>query len=444
MDIKKRLALALSLLILLSQVLACSPPLPSEEDQPLPSKSQAVKPSEGEALYAKTLASPGQPLKNLSNVDLSDAFRQSLWTFASRTSASALKTDSAGNSLYSPVSLYYALAMLEAGAAGDTKAQLIDFLEAGKMDPGPELRTLYALMANAREGSVEQIANALWVKEELLSDPEQALNPAWLDQMANHFYASAFAVDFSDPKTAQTMSRWVEDQTQGKIKPEIDTKDPLLLLVLMNTLYFKAEWAERFDPDKLSEPFYPEGGQTAEAAYLTRFMKQRTATRTDRFSALSIQLKNGSVDFILPAQGLTPESLLADPDFLSDFRQRDQDTLFDVDFKLPVFQYRDKIDVLDKMADLGLAAAVTDKPDFSAMYTGEIWVSGISQETFIALNENGIEAAAYTEVHMCGAMPPQERELIEIHLNRPFIYVISDQAGAPLFVGIIRNPAVTN
>ena len=35
---------------------------------------------------------------------------------------------------------------------------------------------------------------------------------------------------------------------------------------------------------------------------------------------------------------------------------------------------------------------------------------------------------------------PFERDQVYLTLNRPFLYVIQDEAGNPLFVGIIRNP----
>jgi serpin B len=68
-------------------------------------------------------------------------------------------------------------------------------------------------------------------------------------------------------------------------------------------------------------------------------------------------------------------------------------------------------------------------------------VSSISQETFIALDEKGVEAAGYTQIMMkdTSAMP-QEYEDLVLHLDRPFIFVITDDAGTPLFVGIVRNP----
>ena len=435
MDSKKSLALALSLLLLLTGVFACVPADPVE--MPNPSKTEGGVAKE----EVITLALPGTVKGDLTGYfDLSDDLRESLWAFASKTSGPALDGQDGKNSLYSPVSLYYALAMLEAGAAGETKAGLRSFLEAGEGEIGPELQVLYALMTEGREGSLEELANGLWIRKDLLAGKEEALRQDWLDLMSNYFYASAFAVDFQDAGTARQMSEWVAEATHGKIKPAIQLDDPLLYLVLMNTLYFQAEWAERFDPVPDLEAFYPKGLESVEASYLSRYFRQYPALRTDRYTAVQVSLKNGSIRFVLPASGLDPETLLKDPAFLVKLRAEEGESIYDIDFKVPMFEYPCKLNLLDSLADLGLTALVEEGADFSAMFEGEIWVSGISQESFIALDEKGIEAAAYTDVHMAGAAAPQETEEIEIHLNRPFLYVISDQVGAPLFVGVVHNP----
>ena len=436
MNIKKGVALAMSLLILLTTVLACGPADPVDNGE----RSKPEK-TEGEKAQALALVLPGAlPLDLPNNTDLSDAMRRALWAFAGKTAGPALTGQGQENSLYSPVSLYYALAILEAGAAGETKAGLKSFMESEGLDLGQELSILYALMTRERDGSVEDLANGIWIREDLLEGQERPVKQDWLDYLSRHLYASAFAVDFSRAATAEQMSDWVAEATHGKIKPDIQLDDPLLYMVLMNTLYFQAEWSERFDPTPLEEDFYPEEGAPVEASYLTKIYQQYSAQKTDQYAALAVALKNGSISFVLPAPGISPQSLLEDPDLLVKLWEREGESLYDVDLQVPVFKYQNKLNLLDSMADLGLTGLVEAGADFSAMFDGEIWVSGISQEAFIALDEKGIEAAAYTEVHMAGSMPPQPTEELQVHLNRPFLYVIWDNAGAPLFVGIIQNP----
>lgn len=310
------------------------------------------------------------------------------------------------------------------------------------MDIGEELRNLYALMTVDGKGAAEQIANAFWARQDLVGEKGAGVKEAWLDQMADNFYASAFAVDFADPKTADRMSRWVEEQTRGKIKPKIDLSDPYLLLVLMNTVYFKADWVEPFSEDAIEDDVFYGLDRTFEAVpYLRGRFDSYPVLKTDRFTAGQLPLMNGQMRFILPAEGLTPEDLIQDPGFLTDLRETGWGRA-ELIIQLPKFSYRTRMDILKDMEGLGLTRMVQEAPDFSAMLDREAEVSAISQETYIALDEKGVEAAGYTEIMMKEtSMPfPEEIETLILILDRPFLYLITDEAGTPLFVGIVRNP----
>ena len=420
---KKTIAICLSLVLLAIPLLGCQP--------------------EGSPARADALVTPGEVKPGVDYGDVSDDFRQSLWAFAGKTSGAALAAGKEENSLYSPISLYYGLAMLEAGAAGKTKTGLRGFLEtADNLDIGEELRNLYALMTVEDEGVAEQIANAFWAREDLVGEKGSGVKEAWLEQMADKFYASAFAVDFGDPKTAEEMSRWVEEQTRGKIKPDIDISDPLLLMVLMNTVYFKADWVEPFLEESVKEAdFYGIDKTFEKVSYLRGSFDRNAVLSTERFAAGQLPLVNGAMNFILPAEGLTPEDLLQDPDFLKDLQETGWGRAR-LNIELPKFSYRTRTDILEAMQGLGLPDIVQGSPDFSALLDREAEVSSISQETYIALDEKGVEAAGYTEIMIAEtSMPfPEEIETLDLVLNRPFLYQITDDAGTPLFVGIVRNP----
>lgn len=384
---------------------------------------------------ADTLAKPAAVKPSTNDSDFSSSFRWAIWEFAFKTSGAALSSEGDKNALYSPVSLYYALAMVEAGAGGQTKADLRAFLElTEEMESGAELQRLYSLMF--REGtSDELIANAIWLRPEL----GDIVGQDWLNQMANHFYASVFKVDFNDKVTAEKMSKWVEEQTRGKIKPEIDLSEADM--ILMNTLYFKAEWEERFaETNSRKGVFFAPSSKLDDVTFMNATYFGQDYLAADKFRASAIKLKNGKIDFILPNEGVLPETLLANPDFLKSVYESERQPA-EVTFSIPKFSYRAKIDVLDKMDALGLRDMVQVAPDLSVMLPKQsAEVSAITQEAFIDLNEEGVEAAAYTEVQIkCTSMPPQD-EVVELVFNRPFIYVISDDAGVPLFVGIVNNP----
>jgi serpin B len=55
------------------------------------------------------------------------------------------------------------------------------------------------------------------------------------------------------------------------------------------------------------------------------------------------------------------------------------------------------------------------------------------------MDENGVEAAAYTVLGMIGSAAPPAKE-IQMNLNRPFLFTITSQEGAVLFMGVCGNP----
>ncbi len=419
-NMKRKLSVLLALLVALSSLLGCGTTIPKND--------------------VNALITPGEIEKNIAYDDVSDLFRASLWSFADRTSKAALSEDNEKNALYSPMSLYYALAMLEAGSDGSTKSELSAFMALPpSIDAGSELRKLYALMAKDQEGVSEQIANALWMRHDLVGEKGQQVKQAWLDQLSHDFYASAFVVDFQDPKTGPLMSQWVEEQTKGKIKPDIDLSDPLLLLVLMNTLYYKAQWDMPFNESNTKQDiFYAEGQRIADVFYMQGSFASEVMTN-DRFTAAKLRLLEGSIRFVLPAEGVDPLDLLEDKQILSELHQGAWDRVL-LDIRLPKFEYKTKTDMLKAMDAIGLTDIVTNSPDFSKMLELDAVVSAISQETFIALDEKGVEAAAYTEVMMGETAALEPPEPMALNLDRPFLYVIEDGAGTPLFVGIVRNP----
>ena len=92
---------------------------------------------------------------------------------------------------------------------------------------------------------------------------------------------------------------------------------------------------------------------------------------------------------------------------------------------------------------LGVVAAFGDQADFSNLSDTPAYVSSVSQESRIGLDENGVEASAYTKVDIMemSALPdPSVIEELEFNLDRPFLYEIRTRQGIPLFAGLCAQP----
>ena len=123
---RKIVAIALVLLVLAGALMGCGVRAPDGDPKPEPTPETSL-PGEDQDAPVRPLAAPGSVGDEVFYYDVSEDFRQSLWSFTSRTSGAALAGLPHANSLYSPVSLYYALAMLEAGPTQASRSWYVDW-----------------------------------------------------------------------------------------------------------------------------------------------------------------------------------------------------------------------------------------------------------------------------------------------------------------------------
>ncbi|MGH3367433.1 MAG: serpin family protein, partial [Nocardioidaceae bacterium] len=149
-----------------------------------------------------------------------------------------------GNLVCSPYSVAVALAMTRNGARGRTAEEMDAVLQ------GPSAERLDAAM-NALAQRLEDRAGTLDVACSLWGQRDLRWEEPFLDALARHYGAGMRLVDYrSDPDgAARQISTWTTDATHGKI-PELipaGVLDEMTRLVLVNAVYFKGTWAERFD-----------------------------------------------------------------------------------------------------------------------------------------------------------------------------------------------------
>ncbi len=107
-------------------------------------------------------------------------------------------------------------------------------------------------------------------------------------------------------------------------------------------------------------------------------------------------------------------------------------------WKIPKFSYGSSMDLTEALKQSGIRKAFGRDADFSGISDDKpLTISSASQDVHISIDENGVEAAAFTEIAYAGAAMPQGRA--DMILNRPFLYAIRSQ-GQLLFVGICKNP----
>lgn len=420
---------------ILFSLAACQamPPLPGAEGKVLQSKTQRVK-------------NPDAPSADVQQVvDGGNAFALDLY-----------RTLSAGdaNIFYSPYSISTALAMTYAGAAGDTAAQMAQTLHY-PLDPArlhPAFNALdLQISAGQKPASKDvqpfqlSVANSLWAQQDFQFRQE------YLDLVGMNYGAGLRLLDFkSDPETPrQTINRWVEDQTNQRIKDLLPqgSLDTYTRLVLANAIYFKADWMNPFEASKTNPgPFHKlDGSQVDTPMMVYKHPAGLRYYQADGLQAVELSYVGGTVSMLI----LVPDSGNFDQvQSTLDAAQLDsvlsglQDAT--VNLVLPKFQFAADYRMADTLKAMGMPDAFNvNKADFSGM-DGErdLYIGGVFHKAFVAVDEKGTEAAAATGIVMEAASALINPSVVNLVVDRPFIFLIRhNPTGAILFMGRVMDPS---
>ncbi len=364
-----------------------------------------------------------------------DSFLSSIRDFSYET-ISCLLSDTEENSNYSPISLYYALALAASGAQNGTWEELSALLHVSDPETlAAQCANLYRQLYTDNEVGQLKIANSLWM------DYHVSWKDSFIDRAAAQFFASSHSVDFKDEATARDMAQWVAKQTNQTLLPEFSFSDNQILSIL-NTIYFRDEWSTQFaEASTGKDTFYLSDGSTVSCDFMNRRDETSSFYRGEDFLRASLAFKNrGEMVFILPDEGTSLHDLLSSPEQIRSIFEGGEETQGSITWKIPKFSFDSDYDLVEPLKELGLSSVFSEDADFSGITDNSAYFSLIRQQTHIAIDENGAEASAFTEIAFEGTRWAQEKEDAEMILNRPFLYGITAPNGTLLFAGICANP----
>jgi serine protease inhibitor len=367
------------------------------------------------------------------------AFQASVQTFAWNLMQKSAANP--GNILISPASVYIALAMTANGSDTTTRQAMLTLLGSSGLDLtalNESTRNWQVRLAAASTKAECSIANSIWYRNGFEADP------VFLQANADFYAAGARSLDFNKPEALATINGWVKKQTKGQIEKIIEKIDPAVVMYLINTLYFKSDFAVAFNPKITTAGQFQatDGSIKIDLMHRTESLPYLAGNKVE---GVLLPFADARYAFmaLLPAAGTTPRAVL------SQMQATDFDTLLTsrqnslIELTLPKFTANYSDSLVNELADLGLGIAFSDKADFSLMQTSRarnLFISDVMHKTTCDVNEKGVEAAAATavEISKTGGDQPEHR----LVFDRPFIYgIIEMETGLPLFIGLMENPA---
>jgi serpin B len=170
------------------------------------------------------------------------------------------EVDKSGKSfIYSPLSITYVLGMVNDAATGQTERELeqtLGFHEGGIQAVNEYCKKLIEGLPKVDEKVTLTIANAIFLNN------KYTLKPQFQQDMQTYYGAKAESLDFSSPQTLDQINGWCNEKTSGMIPSILDDVNPEMLSYLLNAIYFKADWASKFDQKNTrTEAFTTNGGK---------------------------------------------------------------------------------------------------------------------------------------------------------------------------------------
>lgn len=344
------------------------------------------------------------------------------------------------NTLLSPLSVLYALSMVENGASGETLAQIE---AATGMSADALSSALQSRAARAADGDSQlSLANSIWLRD---SDGLR-VSDDYLDACATSLGAQAYAAPF-DETTADDINSWVSNHTHDMIPSIVEDIPDEAQLYLVNALAFQAPWQDPYNP-AFTEPdtFTCEDGTTQDVDMMLSM--ERSYLEGEQATGFVRPYEGYEYGFVglLPNEGVTVSDLLASLDgaSLQALLEPRPNTVADVG--LPRFTVTYGNELSEELASLGVTDVFDqERADLTRMGTsgnGPLYASAVLHKTFIDVNEEGTSAAATTVVEVGEgssgpAAPPEVREVV---CDRPFVYLIVDYATmTPVFIGTVMS-----
>ncbi|NXJ86264.1 SPB10 protein, partial [Trogon melanurus] len=388
------------------------------------------------------------------------------------------ETNKGKNIFFSPWSISSALALMYLGAKGDTAtemAEVLHFAQAAgaegsstvarpsrgrpkrrKMDPEHKqddaihsgFKELLSAINKPRSTYSLKTANRIYIEKTF------PLLPTYIELSKNYYKAQPQKVNFKTvpEQCRKEINAWVEKQTEGKIKNLLVSGDVVnsTKLVLVNAVYFKAEWEVKFRAGNTDlQPFRLSKNKTKpvkmmylrhtfpvlimEAMNFKMIELPYVKRELSMFILLPNDIKDSTTGLEQLERELTYEKLLEWTD-----SKKMTETL--VDLYLPKFTMEEGLDLSASLNSMGMRSTFSSNADFSGMAEkGDVLISKVIHKSFVAVDEKGTEAAAATAVITVTSAPIGH--VLKFKVDHPFHFFIRhNKSKSILFFGRFCSP----
>lgn len=359
------------------------------------------------------------------------------------------------NVFFSPYGISSALALTYMGTNGNTREQMREVMGFDSMGDDSTLHATFGYLNAAIQRSMTrscdlESANRIFVME------DACLREQFTTDALNYYNTTAENLNFLSSRRGarHRINSWVRGQTEGKIKNLIGRNElnTMTVLVLVNAIYFKAEWEQKFKKtDTIQNGLF----HISHNASVQIPMMHRAGRFPFGFDSV---LQCDVIE--LPYSGKEVSMVIAlprDPDMANGLSRLENQltpetfqrwsTLTSVEHKLdlylPKFSLNGDLKLDTALKTMGVKDLFdVQKADLSRICKNcndnTLYVSKVKHQACIDIDEEGSEASAATSVIMTG-----RSRGTEMNINRPFLfYIRHNPTQTTLFLGKVTRPSV--
>ena len=364
--------------------------------------------------------------------------------FTTSSMISMLSDRNGENRAYSPITIYLTLAMLAEITDGNTRKQILTLVGA---DSVADIRTRADALWNAvykNDSSGKCVlGSSVWLRDDTDSYKKKVL-----ENLAQYYHASSFRGKMGTAEYNKALQTWINNQTGGLLEKEAGdiTLDSGTMLGLVTTILYQARWGDEFAPGLTDTGIFHASKGDLNVSYMHRTESSGMYYRGDKFVAVPKHFTSEAsayMWFILPDEGVTVDELLSDPQVHRLLEKGAEGKCHPaiVDLTVPKYDLTSLIDLCGVLRKMGLTDVFDAmKSDFTPLFKkgNGYYVSEAKHAVRVMVDEEGVKAAAFTEIQVAGAILMEDR--IEFTLDRPFLFAIQTYDNIPLFVGVVEQP----
>ncbi len=332
------------------------------------------------------------------------------------------------NYMFSPLSIKTALLMAANGASGETLQEILDAADVDNLDEyNANIKNMIDLYSND-DTLIFNIANSIWLNSDQTS---QKFSDEFTKTLSDNFYAVSDTVNNSN--AVNKINSWVNDNTNGKIPTILNDDCNNFLVMLVNAVYFKGRWLYRFNKSATKpDTFTSQDGKTKDIDFMNRTAFMLSAN-IDNAAIVKLPYyseynkKHISMYLITSDKDYNAEELLKNATFSSKY----------IALSVPKFKIEYNTSLFYPLKAIGINKAFDIDAEFNKMLDqGTTSIGNVLHKTYIDVDENGTEAAAVTAFSAGNGMMTSKPEPTVIKFNKPFTFVIKDDASDEiLFIG---------